>query len=293
VRNFLSLVKAFVKRLFVKFGCLILKLKLTSDRDLINFLSFLQENTTAFELVRVGGDGDGGYLLPNDFEGMNLCFSPGVGENSRFEFDLVSKYGFHCWLADHSVSSPAIIHPRIHFTKKFVGVVNNYKYLRFDDWVEGVCSYNQSSELLLQMDIEGAEFGVLLDASDNILKRFRTIVVEFHQLEKMFDQNEFNLIQLTFKKLLKQFIIVHAHANNAAPVFKRGKVAIPSVIEFTFLRRDRVHHIKPLGFELHPLDQPNVPQNAAIDLSNYWSFYKNFSRRPIKTDNSQRLMSNI
>ena len=37
------------------------------------------------ELIRMGPDGDGGYLLPDDLEGIEFCFSPGVSTESGFE----------------------------------------------------------------------------------------------------------------------------------------------------------------------------------------------------------------
>ena len=49
---------------------------LVNKTDLSSFLNDLRVYQT--ELVRLGGNNDGGYLLPNDLEGITACFSPGV-----------------------------------------------------------------------------------------------------------------------------------------------------------------------------------------------------------------------
>jgi len=66
------------------------------------------------ELIRLGGAGDGGYLVPNDLDGIEYCFSPGVSTTSDFE-DVVVNLGIKSFLADYSVDSPAIGRPEFTF----------------------------------------------------------------------------------------------------------------------------------------------------------------------------------
>ena len=35
--------------------------------------------------IRLGANADGGYLLPDDLEGVAACFSPGVADCVKFE----------------------------------------------------------------------------------------------------------------------------------------------------------------------------------------------------------------
>ena len=47
---------------------------------------FLQNiNVFKTNLIRLGNDGDGGYLVPDDLNGIEACFSPGVAGNVNFE----------------------------------------------------------------------------------------------------------------------------------------------------------------------------------------------------------------
>jgi hypothetical protein len=109
--------------------------------------------------------------------------------------------------------------------------------MRLESWIND----NESDdEMLLQMDIEGAEYQVILDTSSDTLRKFRILVLEFHGFHRLAQQYSFDLITTTFYKLLRDFRIVHVHANNCCKVVKVGDQLLPPVMEFTFLRNDRI-----------------------------------------------------
>lgn len=71
-------------------------------------------------LSRIGPAGDGGYLLPDDLDGVEACFSPGVSTQSGFEKECADR-GMRVYLADRSVEGPPLDHPLFHFTSTFIG----------------------------------------------------------------------------------------------------------------------------------------------------------------------------
>jgi len=71
------------------------------------------------ELIRLGVLGDGGYLVPDDLDGIEACFSPGVGFDSAFEKDCADR-GMKIFLADGSVDKPAQSHELFVFTKNIL-----------------------------------------------------------------------------------------------------------------------------------------------------------------------------
>jgi len=86
--------------------------------------------------------------------------SPGVDNRATFETSLIER-GIPCYLVDGSVDAAPIKGDMVHFSKKFLGVVNNETTITLDDWV-----YDNKlghDDLILQMDIEGAEWPVLLN----------------------------------------------------------------------------------------------------------------------------------
>ncbi len=228
-------------------------------------LSRLHPVETQFELVRLGGDGDGGYLVPDDLGELEACFSPGVDRTASFEADIIDR-GVRCFLADASVEGPPVTHPLIEFDKKFLGVVNNAQTTTLDAWVEGKLGKKPGGDLLLQMDIEGHEWAVLLNASDAVLQRFRIIVLELHGLPHCFDEMAFNLLDACLDRLGRIFHVVHAHPNNATHPLRFRNLTIPYLLEITLLRRDRAEALGSAQQFPHRLDRPNVANVPDLTL---------------------------
>jgi hypothetical protein len=123
------------------------------------------------------------------------------------------------------------------------------------------------------MDIEGAEWPVLLNVSRATLRRFRLIIVEFHNLEKLMDRDGFITIKSTFERLLQDFYVVHNHPNNMGGAVRYRSLTIPRGLEMTFIRKDRVATTKFAQVLPHPLDEPNNPNLPDIRLPPGW-FYE-------------------
>jgi hypothetical protein len=236
-------------------------------KDLIEKLWPLE---TGLDLIRIGPKGDGGYLLPEDLEGIEACFSPGVDIISEFELECY-KRGMQIYLADKSVDNPRLNIPKeeYSFLKKFIGVVNNDDFITMDTWVDS-SKIKPNSDLLLQMDIEGHEYTSIISMSDKLLKRFRIVVIEFHDLHKLWNESFYKLASSSFEKILQTHLCVHIHPNNIAGIYKQNGISIPRVAEFTFIRKDRVSEIDYVKTFPHKLDFDNVIHMNSIKLPQDW-----------------------
>ncbi len=56
-----------------------------------DFFKKMHPIDSGHSLVRLGGDGDGGYLVPDDLEGIGACFSPGVSDVADFELAFAAR----------------------------------------------------------------------------------------------------------------------------------------------------------------------------------------------------------
>jgi hypothetical protein len=223
--------------------------------------------SSAKKLIRLGPAGDGGYLLPDDLEGIEACFSPGVFLISGFEKECAQR-GMNVFLADASVERPAETHPLFHFTKKHVGVTNNAEFMTMDDWVRSSLPGCQG-DLLLQIDTDGYEYETFLGMSDPLLRRFRIIAAEFHDLDQLWNQPFFRLATRAFDKILQTHSCMHIHPNNCGGTLERDGLVIPSVAEFTFLRNDRIIDPSYASEFPHPLDQDNC-EGRRLQLAKCW-----------------------
>lgn len=233
------------------------------------FIRQLAPVDIGIELTRIGSRDDGGYLVPDDMDGIGGCISPGVSTEIGFDLEMAAQ-GIPVFMADASVEGPPERHDLFHFFPKFLDVVDDERSMRLESLV-GEASLRTQDDLILQMDIEGAEYRVLLDASDAVLRRFRIILLECHHLTRLFGRQNAQLITATFHKLLRHFHIIHIHPNNVCPATRRSDVEIPPVMEFTLIRKDRARTEPRRGLSFpHPLDRDNVSTQSTLVLPEIW-----------------------
>jgi hypothetical protein len=120
------------------------------------------------------------------------------------------------------------------------------------------------------MDIEGAEYEVIIDTPLEIFKKFRIMAIEFHSLDMIFNKNSFKIVEAVFDKLSNDFTVAHIHPNNSRPIINKNSINIPELLEFTFLRNDRVElNDEKLQFP-HALDEQCAPHRPPRHLPKCW-----------------------
>jgi hypothetical protein len=241
----------------------------TNKAEVLDLIEKLFPKKTEKPLIRMGPNGDGGYLLPDDLENIEACFSPGVDQTSGFEEDC-SRAGMKLFLADKSVDYPPIKLPaeKFNFIKKFIGYTQNDDYITMDEWVNQA-NLKEDSDLLLQMDIEGFEYFTFINMTLSLQKRFRIIVIELHSLHKLWDEEFFKLASAALEKILQTHTCVHIHPNNCCGVDKKHGVKTARLAEFTFLRNDRGILNEYQSSFPHPLDFDCTDKESLI-LSDDW-----------------------
>lgn len=251
-----------------------------SKLEIINTLRLLVPSPSPSKFIRIGGSGDGAYLIPDILEGVDACFSPGVNNFKNFEDELTDTYGIKCHMCDFSSDQDKLRTPLIKgmqtFKKKWLDIDGGKDSISLKEWVEEL-SPNVNKDLILQIDIEGAEYRNLLAADSHTLARFRIIVIELHGLGRFKNPELFSQgVGPLLVKLNETHLSIHAHPNNCCGYSIEAVTGlnIPNVIEVTYLRRDRftgdqsqhIHTQLP-----HPLDiSRNVRQNPPIHLNQNW-----------------------
>ena len=133
--------------------------------------------------------------------------------------------------------------------------MNDFKHKRID---------------VLKVDIEGAEYEVIIDTPLEIFKKFRIMAIEFHSLDMIFNKNSFKIVEAVFDKLSNDFTVAHIHPNNSRPIINKSSINIPELLEFTFLRNDRVElNDEKLQFP-HALDEQCAPHRPPRHLPKCW-----------------------
>jgi FkbM family methyltransferase len=244
-------------------------------------LEMMKPKPCPYKLLRIGGDLDGAYLVPDDLRKIKACFSPGVNNIKPFEDELTLAFDINCHMCDASSDLTSfrtpLIKPKQTFLKKWLDLTSSSDSISLKDWVEGQ-RVGDSDDLLLQMDIEGAEYKILLDIPEDLLSRFRILIIEFHDLDALSDPA---ILRSVFKPVLEKlngiFTAVHAHANNhyGDCMLEGTDLRVPKIVEMTYLRNDRYSVLtKSNLFQPlipHPLDITNVPSREPRYLGYPWT----------------------
>ncbi len=258
-----SIAKKILKRTASKIG--LLTFRIVPGSELKSLWRLVQPYSNGHTLVRVGKPGDGGYLLPDDFEAIKYCFSPGVGDVWTFEEELGKKYGIQSLVCDGTIEKIPEFDSLRAFIPKNLGIVETERTISFETWLRSVGE--EPGDLILQMDIEGGEYPILSSIDPEFLKRFRIIVIELHDLDLLAVQSSFSYqYRQLMSKLLKNFEVVHLHPNNCGGNYVAYGTTFPRVIEVTLHRKDRTKELKQAKIP-HALDSANSAEMA--DFSDF------------------------
>lgn len=208
------------------------KFESVSQIQILEIMKSIKVNRNeSFPLIRLGSLNDGGYLVVDDFLLQDILISLGVGDNADFEYEISKKIkGIIAF--DHTVDAMPKIIDNTQFNKLGVKAKSTDNYVTLSSIIENIPIGN---DLLLKIDIEGSEWEVLDSISDTELSRFRQIIGEFHGFS-----NGANLqtASRVLSKIVQNFTVVNAHANNWGKYDIIKRLAVPDVIEITFLRKD-------------------------------------------------------
>lgn len=176
--------------------------------------------------MRIGAEiqADGGYLVPDDPEGINRIYPPGVADTMDFERHFIGR-GIPFELIDGSKESSPETHANARFQKLWLAADSVQDCISLEDWVNE--SSRQDEELALWIDIEGGEYECLLSTSVATLTRFRFIVLELHDLRSAFTRSGLTLLKSLIRKSRVTHQIVHVHPNNRCGGVVDGELVWP------------------------------------------------------------------
>jgi Methyltransferase FkbM domain len=206
------------------------------------------------EKVRIGCPYDGGYVMLDDFGGVVVAVSCGVGINWAWDHEVAER-GIRVRQFDEKAYSDEGEWPLIDFTALRISGSPGTEQITLDEIVAGLNA--APAMALLKIDIEGAEWDVFESVSDATLSVFSQIVVEFHGLGQAADGARFSKYEAAIDKLNRHFQSVHVHGNNHSPFVTVHHVAVPDVLEVSFASRRRFEFADCVETFPTEIDMPN------------------------------------
>ena len=238
-----------------------------------------------YDLIRLGKDNDGGYLIcKNSILETDCLFSFGISDDFSFEEDLKNRENKILIFAYDSTTT------NIFFIKKILINLLKFKFKNFYKCIYNFIKFNTffnnkdnfffkkrirninnkdshsisideiiknaniPKSIFFKIDIEGSEYEIL----DELIKfqyLISGIVIEFHNVGIHQDKiiKFINNINLT---------LVHIHPNNCS---EYGNHNIPNTLEFSFSKNPKMLD-RNLSLP-HLLDQKNNPGSPDLELS--------------------------
>ncbi len=207
------------------------------------------QRAIGFCKVRFGSSADGGYVLLDDIFGITGAISLGIGSNNDWDVAL-AKRGVPVDQFDGSIDAPPNEHRLLRFERLMVdGPMLNHIAARYPE--------SDRPDLILKVDIEGAEWALFDTLDPQILRRFSQIICEFHELRDLGKKDFRMRATRVFAKFAATHAVIHVHGNNHSQYVSVGNVPIPNAMEISFASRSR-YSFAPSD-ELFPteLDRPN------------------------------------
>lgn len=217
--------------------------------------------------VRIGRHNDGGYVMLDDFEGRSAAYSIGIADDVSWDRDIAAR-GLDVYMYDHTIEGLPEENERFHFSRTGIGTKTDADdpLLRTLPEMMADNGHLDAYGMILKIDVEGAEWAVLGELDEEILKHFSQIVFEFHGLTDM--KNE-GIIRTAMEKLNRTHQLVHLHANNFGTYRLLGGAVLPELLEGTYLLRDEYEFAgKPQDVSTEQ-DEINCPYLADICLGNW------------------------
>lgn len=213
------------------------------------------------DMIRVGGERDGGYIMLEQLIPKgNVAYSFGVGKTAKWE-EQIKDYGYDIHMYDHTVRGSPVQHPNLIFHKTGIGPKNEGPLKTISTIIEDN-NHTQEKDMLLQCDIEGAEWQAFANVSQDTLGQFSQIILEFHWfLHYCSDVNRLSLIEKALKNLSANFTPYHIHANNYVGLFGVKGKTMAEVIEVSYVRNDLVEFTDEQLVFPTSLDKPNSKGN--------------------------------
>jgi hypothetical protein len=228
-------------------------------RNLLKVMRVREIETGGY--IRIGKDHDGGYIMLDRLSKEQIAYSFGISDDVSWDMDMANR-GIDVYMYDHTINSLSEQHGKFHFQKIGISDKDSENVLSMET-ILAQNGHQNNNNLLLKMDVEGAEWAFLNSTSSDVLSQFAQMTFEFHSMTSMEMES---IIISALEKLNKTHCPIWIHGNNAGIVNNAKNILFPSLLEVTYIRRTDYNFEKSsISFPME-LDMPNIDVRNDIYL---------------------------
>jgi hypothetical protein len=220
-----------------------------------------------YRQVRVGSPADGGYIMIDDFAAAKIAYSLGIGGDVSWDIQIANR-GLTVYQYDHTVSGPPIQHPNFHFHKLGIASEDGGEFTSIATALQSN-GHAVRTDLILKMDIEGAEWSTFDQLPDRVFDQFRQIIIEYHGFLRAAEQDWSAVATRVLEKVHRSHAVHHVHANNWGSYQIVANIPVPDVLEVSYVRRDIPRLASSTNIYPTPIDAPCNPYQPDIYLGSF------------------------
>lgn len=242
-----------------------------TSTDVCDALALLRPYDIDIPKIRFGSAGDGGYIFANATLPSQPLLSFGVAGNCDLEYEFAER-GHKVVMFDPSVEGPPKQHENFTFHKIGLGGKDDPEtgYVSLASALD-MAGFRGRNDVILKMDIEGAEFDAFSSTDRQVLLHFDQIALEVHWLSKLIDSDFRRQFVDSFNNINAMFTLFHVHANNCAPLLVIGGAkfvdqhhvvggaVVAQALELSYIRSSKVAAHPSRTVYPTVLDKPNYP----------------------------------
>jgi hypothetical protein len=215
--------------------------------------------------VRLGPKEDGGYVVSSIcLESSTALFTYGVGHDIRFEEDYRNIYDKEVYLYDHTVGKETgwDLGKKLNFFNEGLGFEENC-----GDFINHYDKLNIQKDVLLKIDIEGAEYNYFEKLDINKLSQITTgILLELHWLtDSGYQKRAENIL----RNLYQYFTLTHIHGNAWGTTWDYQDYKVPETFELSLVNNRYIinKEFDTQNYPIEGLDISNRPDYPDLDLA--------------------------
>ena len=196
-------------------------------------------------------EGDGTYVILDDFKDIKIAYSFGISRNIQFDKALADR-GIDVFMYDHSITKLPYNNSRFHWFK--IGICGKKPHQNLKDLDTLIQENNHTSEkdMILKIDVEHWEWPAINDLNENTLNQFKYILIEYHFLNGDIIKNKiyYNVI----KKISKTHQPFYARCNgDRSKIINFGNNRICHIMEVSYIIRQ--NNFFTYDDTIYPIDE--------------------------------------
>ena len=205
------------------------------------------------------------YVMIDELDGIKISYSFGIGAPDWYiEFDKeLADRNIDVYMYDHTIDKLAYENPKFHFHK--IGLTGKDKKNPMLKSLEEILKENghlNEKDMILKVDVEFSEWESFIDFPEELLKKFRFLLFEFH-----FANNDLDIYVKVLAKLNKYHQAFYVHCVNCGDVIQIGDLRICTALEVSYIIKEG--HEFEIDDSIYPVPELDTKclQNIVLDFN--------------------------